>query len=384
MSSGARGLILSCVIAAFAAATCVTASAQDGLDLRISGSYKNLLQDGQTWSGQSATLDTNRLHLKIKGRLSPALRFDVQYDNELLLGSYVRRAGFRQQAALAELPYWPAQADYLDGSGLYGAHRLYRAQLQGDWGDSGLRLGRQRIAWGTGRFWSPLDLLNPQSPLALERELRPGVDALLLEQRFGPLAQFSAVLVPAHRGQAASRTLRWHANTRGIDYSLTAGRFSGTHVFGFDLAGQLGDAGWRAELARLATAQGAPFGRVLLALDYAFANTLSLSVECYRDGSGARAPAGYDFTALASGARQTLARHYAGLHASYEITPLLRLSADYVRNLDDRSRFLSPALSYSILPNLDWALGFQHFSGSQGSEYARPPNRMYTSLQWFF
>ncbi len=46
-------------------------------------------------------------------------------------------------------------------------------------GSTTLTAGRQRIGWGTARFWSPMDMFNPISPLQIESEERQGVDAAL-------------------------------------------------------------------------------------------------------------------------------------------------------------------------------------------------------------
>ena len=54
---------------------------------------------------------------------------------------------------------------------------------------------------------------------------------------------------------------------------------------------------------------------MLLGLDYAFANTLTLSAEIYYDGSGSSDPAGYDVAGLLAGRRQSVARRYGGLYA---------------------------------------------------------------------
>ncbi len=263
-------------------------------------------------------------------------------------------------------------------------HHLYRALLKLQFGDTDLRIGRQRIAWGTSRFWSPLDLLNPFSPVALEREERLGVDAILVEHKFGPVSRLAAVVAPSRFSGENSRALQWHDNARGVDYSFTGGRFRGNDVIGIDVIGQIGQAGVRAELTRVHPREGKAFGRYVVGIDYAFANTLTLSAEFYRDGSGAGSTAAYDFVTLAAGARQTLARRYLGLHAGYEITPLLKLNTDIVLNLDDRSRFVAPSLTYSIRTNLDGSIGVRWFGGAAGSEYARPPNAAYLSLQWFF
>ncbi|MBP0533157.1 hypothetical protein J8J19_23620, partial [Mycobacterium tuberculosis] len=79
-------------------------------------------------------------------------------------------------------------------------------------------------AWGTGRFWSPLDLLNPLNPTAIEREERVGVDAVLAEHKLGPISRISAVYAPGHGGADSSAAFNWHANTHGVDYSIVGGR----------------------------------------------------------------------------------------------------------------------------------------------------------------
>ena len=360
------------------------AAAQDEPGLRFSGYYKNLLVSSETASGEPYTLDVNRMRLELKGQLSQALRLDVQYDNEVWLGNYLRTTQFQQQKGLPSPQYWIAQGSYADGPTLYGTHGLYRAQLQATFGDTDLRIGRQRIAWGTGRFWSPLDLLNPFSPVSLERGERLGVDAVLVEHKFGPVSRVSAVYAPSRRAGEDSRALQWHGNAQSTDYSVTAGQIRGDKVVGLDLAGQIGAAGVRAEMTRVQPRIGDTYHRFLLGIDYAFANTLTLSAELYRDGSGASSSAAYDVSALTTGRRQTLAQHYAGVRAIYEITPLLKLSADVIVNLDDQSRYLAPGISYSIRSNLDWSLVWRRFSGATGTEYARVPSAVFTQIQWFF
>ncbi|HUG24487.1 hypothetical protein [Piscinibacter sp.] len=368
-----------------ALALCLAASAQaQGSGPQWSGYYKNLLLQSDTWSGEPFTLDLNRLRIELKGELSSALRFDLQYDNELLLGNYLRTAQFLQHKDIPPPQYWRADANYVDTPRLFGTHRLHRATLNVSAGDTDLRIGRQRIAWGTGRFWSPLDVLNPVSPIALEREERIGVDAVLAEHRFGPLSRLAAVAAPSRSSGRSTVAVQWHANAGGLDYSLIGGRMLGRRIWGFDLAGQIGQSGIRSEVTHERPRGGAAYSRVLIGLDHAFANTLAITAELFFNGSGAPDPAGYDFDALMSGAVPALGRRYAGVHASYELTPLLKWDGDVVINLADRSRYLALGLTYSLRTNLDLRLGMQRFSGAVGTEYSRPPDAVHAQVQQFF
>lgn len=371
------------VLASLALATTANAA---GEGLKFSGYYKHLLLDSETVApaGQRYTLDLNRLRLELKGNVAGGLAMDLQYDNEVLLGNYLRTQQFAAQKNQRPDQYWDLESNYGDGGTWYGRHRFYRANVTLSSGDTDVRLGRQRVAWGTGRFWSPVDLLNPINPIAVEREERPGVDAALVEHKLGALSRVSFVYAPAIDTSASSAALYWHANARGVDYSLIGGRFRSERVIGGDVATQWGSAGVRAELTHSERDAGPSYRRAVVAMDYAFPNTLTLSGELYYNGAGVSDRARYDFASFFSGRIQNVGRRYFGGYAGYEITPLLKWVNYVVVNLADRSRFYSPALVYSLRPNVDVTVGAQLFSGSAGSEYARLNNLYFAQLQWFF
>ena len=355
-------------------------------DLKLSGNYKNLLVGSETVfpAGERYAFDLNRLRLEIKGQLANNVALDLQYDNELLLGSYVRSRQFAIQKEQRPDQYWDLDQNYGEGRSWYGNHRLYRASVTISSGDTDVRVGRQRIAWGTGRFWSPVDLLNPINPIALEREERLGVDALLAEHKLGPLSRIQAVYAPREESGESSAALSWHANVARVDYSLIAGRFRSERVVGGDIATELGGAGIRAELTLNDRDEGASYQRAVLALDYAFPNTLTVSGELYYNGAGATDRSAYDFVSLFAGRIQNVGRRYFGGYLSYEITPLFKTVNYLVVNLADHSRFLSPRLVYSLRQNLEVTFGAQLFAGSAGSEYERLNDAYFAQLQWFF
>lgn len=353
--------------------------------MAFSGSYRNTLVVAQTWVGarEGYTLDVNRLRLEWKGRVNPALGLEVQYDNEVLLGDFLRTAQHRLESGLPSRTYWDLEGTYAEGGAYVASHRLRRAVFTFTRGDTDLRLGRQRIAWGTGRFWSPLDVLNPASPTALEPEEREGVDALLLEQKRSAVSRWSFVYAPV-QDRPSHVLAQWHGNARQVDYSVVAGRFAGGGLVGADLATEVAGAGVRAEWAVARPRGSGLHHRLMLGWDYAFANTLTLTAEFFYDGSGHRDPAAYDIAALLAGARQTLATRYLGLFAGYEITPLLKWSNWVAINLDDRSAYFSPRLTYAVRENVDVVVGAQLRRGGSGTEFGTPGNLYFAWLQWYF
>ncbi|HEX5685115.1 MAG TPA: hypothetical protein VFY73_13920 [Ideonella sp.] len=353
--------------------------------LQVSGYAKGMLIDSSTVVGpqERYTAGLNRLRVELKGDLAKWLVVDLQVDNELTLGDYLRTEQFRLQRD-SPPTWWRARTSWLDEPDAYGQARVYRASLTASFVDTDLRVGKQRIAWGTGRFWSPLDILNPVSPTTLERAERVGVDALLVEHKIDALSRAAVVHAPQRDAGDASTAMMWHANRSAVDYSLVAGRFGRSRVLGGDVAGQVGQSGIRAELTRTLPDAGPAYVRALVGLDHAFANTLSVSGELFFDGSGSRDRARYDFAALFSGARQNLARHYLGLSASYDVTPLIETRHDLVLNLDDGSGCYSQALTWSLRTNLDATLGAQFFGGARTTEFRAFKRLLYLQLQWFY
>lgn len=378
MRSGARRLALVLLLAMAG-----PAPAADAIDFK--GYYKNLLAHSRTAFPleQDYTLDLNRLRLEARGRPLDWLGFEVQYDHEAFLGSYLDTVQFQQLKAAPAATYWDLEDDYLDRGSLYARHRLYRGFLTLNAPVADVLVGRQRIAWGSGRFWNPTDLLNPFNPIALERDERTGVDALLVQRNLGPLSRLSVVYAP-QRDASSSAAAHYRTNAAGTDVAVMAGEFRGDRVIGLDVVGRIGDGGLRLEAAATNPENGTDYARWVAGFDYAFQNTLTVTAEYYYNGRGTRDQAAYDFTALHAGVVQNVGRRYVGASARYDLTPLLRWDNLFIVNTDDRSRFYAPGLIYSITGDLDWSVGVQSFAGRSGSEYGSFHDVYYTYLQYFF
>ena len=365
---------------------CAEEDSGDQPKLKLGGYYKNLLSQSKTVfpEGESYVADLNRLRLELQGKPIDWAAFDVQYDNEVLFGSYLHTAQFALQKNRSPDTYWDLESNTLDRQSVFARQRLYRAYLDLYSPLADLRLGRQRIAWGTGRFWNPTDILNPFDPTQLERDERPGVDAVLAERKLGALSKLSMVYAPQRPDSQSSVAAHLHSNLRETDFSLMGGQFHQDKVVGFDFSGRIAQVGVRGEAAYTRAEVGKSYTRAVVGADYVFPSTLALTGEIYYNGQGTTDKHGYDFSALFSGAVQNVAQHYVGLYAGYDITPLLRLNSYGIINLDDGSVFFYPSLVYSLRTNLDLSLGVQLFGGSTGSEYGAFHDVYYAQLQWFF
>jgi hypothetical protein len=353
---------------------------------RFSGSYLNLYSSSRTIvpPAEAFALDLNRLRLKLEGGPFKGISIELQDDNELLAGNYLSTPQYALTKDRPSTTSLDLDHDYIARGDFVARHRLYRATVSWSGPRTDVKVGRQRIALGTGQFWSPIDLLNPIDPTRLERDYRSGVDAVLVEQKLGALARIDGVYAPARGGVKAVAAGYLHGNARGSDYSILVGTFRGDQAIGADFSTNRGGVGVRGEATLTRPTLGSRYARALLGADYAFPNTVTLTAELYHNGKGASDPARYDVSALSAGRALNLGRHYGAIAGSYQVTPLMKIAAYGVLNVDDRSGVLWPRLEYSLAANLDLAVGIQRFAGGADSEYGRLSQLLHADVRWFF
>ena len=360
----------------------------------------------------------------------------VVYDQEVLLGVLeVLERTFRQ--GFETEPFVVLDDDIAtfdlggDASGRW-RHRLYRAFVHWESEHLDATVGRQRIPWGVGRLWNPIDRLNPIGPLAIEADESIGIDALDVRWLWSGFSYLEAVYAPQGRSADADYALRLHGIARDVDYSLLAGVFEEARTAGLDLAGNLGGAAARLEAVfsdpeRDVWPVGAArphelgqFWQVVTSVDYNVdvGTGLYVLVEHLYNGNGlgfgrgragpllpffesttevpAGLPAGvapglegpFVRTAnadLFGGSRVvTLSEQLTGLLASYE--PLTALTTELlaIHDWEGHSVAVSPIVRWSPLGSLELTLGGQLFAGPRRSEYGDRDPLGYAIVEWFY
>lgn len=118
-----------------------------------------------------------------------------------------------------------------------------------------VRLGRQALSWGNGLFFTPLDLVNPFNPAAVDTEFKSGDDMLYAQylRDDGDDLQFAHVLrrdpftAEADASQATT-ALKYHGLHGDSEYDLLLADSYGALVLGMGTARSIGGAIWRADL----------------------------------------------------------------------------------------------------------------------------------------
>jgi hypothetical protein len=376
----------------------------------LSGKYKHLFFRTEDSQNDTIHADLNRLRLQVEGAYGP-LAWRLVYDHQLLVGDLLRSPDFALIEASRDPTFLDLESTIRRGRNYEWRHLLYRAILRWEHPYGHVLIGRQRIAWGSGRLWNPTDFFNPVSPTAIEPDEKVGVDALFLTFNRGAFGALQLVGAPGRdeRGVAHKGAIRWRDTVGVTDYALLIGNIDDKIVLGGDLTTNLFDGGLRFEaLMTLSTGRRAST-QVVAGYDYTlttalFPAGLYLLVEYLynSDTNNPPSPAevsqeivptpeqlpqsGTDVPPPTTGSNrlETRSHHQLGLSASYDLTPLWNLKGAFIIDLEEGSRFFAPTLTWSVTSNIDLTATVQLFGGTAGSEFGDRHNLYLMQLEAFF
>lgn len=230
--------------------------------------------------------------------------------------------------------------------------------------DMNLVIGRQAIGFGRIVIFSPLDIIAPFPPDALDTDIRPGIDAVRATTYYGQNGQIGGVFVWGDQPRHNSWLLTWSDNRAGLDLLAIGGSLRERTMVGMGLAGSLGTLGLKAEIAVYdGQRTNLPFEDLypsfaIGAMEawYRFDNGLTLIGQYLYNGPGSTDPGEYPQVAasapLREGLTSLLGRNYLLAAPSYELHPLATLQGLMIWNLDDGSLLFRPTLVFEAGDNL--------------------------------
>jgi len=354
--------------------------------VEFSGSYKNLLFQTRDSLETRLTTDLNRLRLVAEDS-GNNFSWYMAYDQELLYGDLIASRDFSAIANIPEPTYIDASARISSGRRHDWQHSLYRGWLQFEYKKLQLTIGRQRIAWGSGRLWNPTDRFNPIDPTSLEPEEKLGVDSLFVEYEFSGFGAVQLVVAPGSSARNVSRklALRLQDTIGETDYALMLGLIGRERVFSGDATTNLWNGGLRVELmharprGRRGSYTQATFGYDYTLTSNIFPAGLYLMAEYFFNGSPElhRQPSNIDRL-------NSRVRHQLALSAGYDLTALWRLDGLYIQDLSRGGYFFSPRLTWSASENIDLSLFLFLFSGNTRSEFGQRKNLYALQAEVYF
>ena len=352
----------------------------------LGGSYRNLFESGRDPSGTTIRTDFSRLRLAWQGGAG-AWSWRLLYDHLVTVGGVVQSPDFDAIRALPDPTYLDGDAGIAEGGRYEWRHRVYRATVGYDWDRGKLALGRQRIAWGSGRLWNPTDRFNPVQPTALEPEEKTGVDAAVGELRFGAFGALQGVAAPGAESRNVSSKLavRWRDTVAQVDYAGLVGRIGSENVVGLDFSGNLWGGAVRFEGLVGRPGSRDRYGQTAVGYDYTLAGKifpagLYLLAEYFYNGAArGAAPA-----PVPSDRLESRNRHFLGFSAGYDLTPLWRIDGLTIWDVTGGSLFVSPRLTWSAAANIEVSAFAQLFTGGRRSEFGTAHDAYLLRLEWFF
>ena len=379
-------------------------------------------QVGDQDVGQGLT----RLRLEADFKWSTWLRAFVSYDNEVFFGM-IDTLEADLGSGFASDSFLKAEARLSQDSNHDWSHRLYRGYVRIETDRFELSIGRQRIAWGVGRLWTPIDRFSALLPLNLQPDVTPGIDSIDGRFNFDGFSYLQFVYSPGANARHERWALRLHGVVWDADLSAMGGVFEGAPTAGFDFARNLGDGAIGFEAVYTSPRRdvwkiGATEPRTLpdywqivlsydINLDYG-AGVYVLAEYLYngnalgfgRSRAGALLPLFESTNVLpdpvlapfapiavvassdifGSSRIVTNSEHQLGIQVGYDLTPEMRGDFISLIDLDGGSAAFFPSVRYSPLDSIELTLGVQLFAGPRRSQYGASEPVVHFLTDWFF
>jgi len=300
----------------------------------------------------------------------------------------------------------------------------------------GATVGRQPISFGTGLFFTPMDLLSPYTPQVVDREYKPGVDAIRLDGYFGATGRLTGVVGVVDEFDLDGLFVAGYGGftVRVTDLNFFAAKIQRDLVLGVGTESSIGPVGVHGDVTVTVPIGGEErcrgavdgadpddrcptFVRGVVGANVRAAFGLSVMGEVYVQSTGTSDRTAYLKVAtrerFARGELWTMGKFYGGLAVSQEILPILIVSVSAMVNFLDPSALVGPGLTWSVADNAEFTIGgfvtlgkrppelelldlFDLTTGQPltedealevietGSEFGLAPSQAYAQLKFYF
>lgn len=336
-------------------------------------------------------LATNIIHNRFNFKWYTSAKFTtvVEMRNRLLFGNLVSKFPDYQSTVdvdhgLIDLSWITAQ------SNSWFVHSMIdRAYLDYTSGKWQIRAGRQRVNWGINLVWNPNDIFNTFSYFDFDYEERPGTDAVRIQYYTGTTSSGELVYKPGRNKARTTYAGIYRFSKWDYDFQFIGGQAGNDWIVGGGWSGDISGAGFRGELTHFEPANKHSFRSTVASVsaDYTFKNSLYLHTSVLYNSSGKLGKAGgmdVLFNPDMSAKQLSFARWSLFGQVSKPITPLFSGSFSGILNPSDGSFYVGPALTYSVLNNLELMLTGQLFFGDVGTEFGDIGQLAFGRLKWSF
>ena len=334
---------------------------------------------------------SNVIHNRLNFRwyANTHLTFGVEVRNRLLAGSMV-----------SDLPFYKSTIDFDPGhfnlakvvvsERSWFLHSMVdRAWMEYAGEKWQITLGRQRVNWGMNLVWNPNDLFNTFSYFDYDYEERPGCDALRVKYFEDATSSLELAFKAGHGQDENTYALLYRFLAWNYDFQFLTGQTGPDNVAGIGWAGDIRGGGFRGEVSwffpRNGEVQSKESVIASVSGDYTFRNNLYVHGGFLFNSQDTTISKGLPlFDLNLSVKNMSISKYSCFLQASYPVTPLFKVGASSIINLEDSSLYLGPTITWSLSNNVELSFIGQLFFGDMKTEYGDTGKALSARLKWAF
>lgn len=290
------------------------------------------------------------------------------------------------------------------------AHEIDRALIA--WKGEGTQatLGRQAIGLGRGVLFSVVDVFAPFSPTEVDREWRPGVDAIRVEQIVADAASAEAIAAFGESWEESAVLGRVRGYTGKLDAEFIGGKLGEDVLSGVTVSGAAGEAEIHAEMAVFHTPEEQS-ETGLLGNRQLVANAVAGSSCTFGIGQGVTLLGEYRYSEFSAdsiegiqsrsvdpvrqarswrGGSMGLGRHVMGVRISCPVGVAWNLSLMGLFSATDGSGLMAPAVSWNssrrvtVVASGQLPWGELSSEGRLQSEYGATPASLFLQVTVYY
>jgi hypothetical protein len=250
-----------------------------------------------------------------------------------------------------------------------------------------LKFGRQAITWGNGLVFNVMDIFNPFDPAAVDKEFKTGDDMLYGQYLLSSGNDLQGVMVFRRdpftgdvEADQGSLAFKYHHMASISEYDGLVAQHYGDTLVGAGANVSIGGSVWRGDVVVTFTDDDTvPSVVTSLSHSWTWAGTnVSGLAEYFYNGFG-QSDGCYSFSCLAKnpdllerlsrGEVFNLGRHYFGLSAMIEVTPLFVLTPSVFFNVTDPSALFQVVFQNDLRENLLLWSAINLPIGANGTEF---------------
>lgn len=379
--------------------------------LKSSGLFAVAPEDAVLFPDRGSATGLWRFRIEPSGPLGDRGSFEVAFEQ--------RVSAFTSPATVAGSGVLPSQAPgpfrirQLDWRLAGSEHAEWRAEIDRaavhtQVGATNVTVGRQAVGWGRGVLFGAIDLFAPFTPLEADREWRRGVDGVRADVKLAGRTSLDAVAAFGRNLDQSAFAGRLQSYAGTVDVEIVGGRRARDLFGGTAISAAVRHAEIHGELALFRTPPVE--GSLTFATERAVVKGVAGGSYRLPIGAGLLVYAEYHYSGFGAtspeemlaqlrdpafqlryfrGDTQILGRHATAVLASYEVSPEVALSTQWLHSPTDASGVGVPSITLTFGDR--WSLvvsgyipyGAGPTGASLGSQFGATPMALFAQVRMY-